>query len=197
MTRVDVRLMLTRERFDTQITCLRSIALEAIRNRIRDIPDFPQPGILFRDLTPVLADPGLLRATVEALVAPFRDSRPTAVAGMEARGFIFGAAVAYALGVGFIPLRKEGKLPHRTYGAAYALEYGAATLEVHVDAAGPGDRILLVDDLIATGGTATAGCELITRCGAQVVGCAFVIELDALGGRARLAPHPVHALIHY
>lgn len=171
--------------------------MEAIRHRVRDIPDFPQPGIVFRDLTPVLADPGLLRATIDALAAPFRDSGITAVAGMEARGFIFGAAVAYVLGTGFVPLRKAGKLPHRTYGAAYALEYGEATLEMHVDAVGTNDRVLLVDDLIATGGTAAASCQLVARSGATVVGCAFVIELDALGGRAQLAPHPVHALIHY
>jgi adenine phosphoribosyltransferase len=174
-----------------------STALEDIRRRVRDIPDFPKPGILFRDLTPVLADPALLRATIASLAAPFRDSGITAVAGMEARGFIFGAAVAYALGAGFIPLRKAGKLPYRTYRAAYALEYGEATLEMHVDAAGAGDRVLLVDDLIATGGTAAASCQLVAQSGAEIAGCAFVIELDALGGRARLVPHRVHALVCY
>ena len=119
------------------------------------------------------------------------------VAGMEARGFIFGSLVARELGVGFVPLRKAGKLPHQIYRAAYALEYGEAVLEMHVDAVGSGDKVLLVDDLLATGGTAVASCELVRRTGAAIVGCSFVIELDALQGRARLAPHLVHALINY
>jgi len=164
---------------------------------VRDIPDFPRPGILFRDLTPLMADGELLRSTAAALAEPFRGRGITKVAGMEARGFIFGTLVAYVLGVGFIPLRKAGKLPYQTHRAAYALEYGDAMLEMHVDAAAQDDNILLVDDLMATGGTAAASCDLITRAGAKVAGCAFVVELDFLNGRQLLAPHRVHSLLHY
>jgi adenine phosphoribosyltransferase len=169
---------------------------QRLKAKIRDIPDFPKPGIVFKDLTPALADGALLREIGEALAAPFRDSRVTAVAGMEARGFIFGSLVAYVLGVGFVPLRKPGKLPHRTHQADYALEYGNATLEMHVDALAASDTVLLVDDLLATGGTAAASCALVQRSGARIAGCAFVIELDSLGGRQVLAPHPVYSLLH-
>lgn len=171
--------------------------MEEIKARIRDVPDFPKPGIVFKDLTPVLADGALLVKTVEALVLPFKDSGITRVAGMEARGFIFASLVAYHLEVGFVPLRKAGKLPHTTHRAAYALEYGEAVLEMHTDALSAKDRVLLVDDLLATGGTAAASLDLVTRAGASVVGFAFVIELDFLRGRERLAPHFVHSLLHY
>ncbi len=171
--------------------------MDLLRSKVRDIPDFPKPGILFKDLTPVIADSRLLRASAEALAEPFRTNDVTVVAGMEARGFIFGSIVAYILGVGFVPLRKAGKLPHQTHRAAYALEYGEASLEMHIDAVSARDHVLLVDDLIATGGTAAASCDLILRAGARIAGCAFVIELDFLAGRQLLAPHRVHALLHY
>ena len=171
--------------------------MDSLRSMVREVADFPKPGILFRDLTPVIADGDLLREAAEALAAPFRNRGVSKVAGMEARGFIFGSVVAYVLGTGFVPLRKAGKLPYRTHRAAYALEYGEAVLEMHVDAITPADNVLLIDDLIATGGTAAASCELIAMAGARIAGCAFVIELDFLGGRKLLAPHPVHTLLHY
>lgn len=171
--------------------------VDDIRHAIRDIPDFPEPGILFRDLTPVMRDGHLLRAASAALAAPFRDAAITAVAGMEARGFVFGSLVAAEIGAGFVPLRKPGKLPYRTHRMEYALEYGSAALEMHVDAIGAGDRVLLVDDLIATGGTAAASCALVERAGARVAGCAFVVELAALGGRSLLGGRAVHSLVVY
>lgn len=171
--------------------------MEALKAKIRDIPDFPKPGIVFRGITPLVRDPAALRVAVHHLVHPFVGERINAVAGMEARGFIFGALAAWELGVGFIPLRKPGKLPYDVQSASYSLEYGEAALEVHIDAVGAGERVLLVDDLIATGGTAAASCELIENLGAEVSACAFVIELDALGGRHRLARYRVHSLLHY
>jgi len=162
---------------------------------IRTVPDFPKPGVLFRDLTPLMADASALRATVEALVAPFRADRIERVAGMEARGFIFGALAAHALGAGFVPLRKPGKLPAEVEAVTYALEYGTATLEVHRDAFGHGRRVLLVDDVLATGGTAAASVDLLERLGATLVGCAFVLELPALHGRNRLPGRRLHAVL--
>jgi adenine phosphoribosyltransferase len=171
--------------------------MDIITSRIRDIPDFPKPGILFKDLTPLLRDPVALKVAIEALAQPFRDAGVTAVAGMEARGFIFGTLVAAALGVGFVPLRKPGKLPAATHSVAYDLEYGSATLEIHQDALEASDRVLLVDDLMATGGTAAASLALVRLTGATVLGCAFVIELDFLNGRAALGDCRVHSLLHY
>lgn len=171
--------------------------MQRIKALIRDIPDFPKPGVVFKDLTPVIGDRQSLRRVTEKLADPFREHGITAVAGMEARGFIFGALVARELEVGFIPLRKPGKLPADAHSASYELEYGAATLEIHADAAGPDDKVLLVDDLIATGGTAVASCELVNRTGAQIAGCAFVIELDFLGGRNSLGDTTIHSLIHF
>ena len=171
--------------------------MDDIMALIRDVPDFPEPGIVFRDLTPVLANgPALARVTAE-LARPYHNDGITAVAGMEARGFIFGALVAQALGVGFVPLRKPGKLPAASHSVSYDLEYGSAILEMHTDAVGPDDRILLIDDWIATGGTAAASCELVSRAGADIAACAFVIELDFLNGRELLRGTPVHSLIHY
>ena len=170
--------------------------MDLIKARIRDIPDFPKPGILFKDLTPLMRDPVALRMTTDALAAPFREAGVTAVVGMEARGFIFGTLVAAALNVGFVPLRKPGKLPAATHAVAYDLEYGSATLEMHQDALDASDRVLLVDDLMATGGTAAASLALVRQTGATVVGCAFVIELDFLQGRGALGDCPVHALLH-
>ncbi len=171
--------------------------MKRLEAKIRNIPDFPSPGIQFKDITPLVRDPATLRLTVHQLLHPFLGERLTAVAGMEARGFIFGSLVAWELGVGFVPLRKPGKLPFQVQSASYDLEYGSTTLELHVDALGPGDRVLLIDDLIATGGTAAAGCELIEQVGAEIAGCAFVIELDELKGRQKLSRYRVHALIHY
>ncbi len=171
--------------------------MDRLKAKIRTIPDFPKPGIQFKDITPLVQDPASLRLAVHQLLFPFLGERLSAVVGMEARGFIFGALVAWELGVGFVPLRKPGKLPHVTQSADYELEYGSATLEVHADALTETDRVLLVDDLIATGGTAAASCRLIEALGAEVAGCAFVVELDGLGGRERLSGYRLHSLVHY
>ncbi len=171
--------------------------MERLKAKIRDIPDFPKPGILFKDITPLVRDPAALRLAVHQLLHPFLGQDITAVAGMEARGFIFGALVAWELGLGFVPLRKPGKLPHDVQTVDYDLEYGSAALEIHADALDKGDRVLLIDDLLATGGTAKASCELIESLGAEVAACAFVVELDFLKGRDRLANYPVHSLVHY
>ncbi len=171
--------------------------MQQIEANIRNIPDFPKPGIQFKDITPLLKDPAILKFTVHELIKPFIDKNISAVAGMEARGFIFGTLAAWELGVGFIPLRKPGKLPAKTQSVSYDLEYGSAELEIHTDALAANDRVLLVDDLIATGGTAAASCELIEMIGAEIVACAFVIELDVLKGREKLSKYSIHSLIHY
>jgi len=168
-----------------------------LRDLIRDVPDFPKPGILFRDVTPLLADPNGLRRAVEALAAPFRKAGVERVLGIESRGFILGAPVALALGAGLVIVRKPGKLPWQTVSASYELEYGSDTLEMHVDAVTPGQRVLIVDDLIATGGTACAAAELALGAKADLLGCAFLIELSALGGRARLEVPIVHCVLEY
>jgi adenine phosphoribosyltransferase len=164
---------------------------------IRAIPDFPKPGILFRDLTPLLGNAAALRTTIGRLIEPYRTAEVAVVAGMEARGFIFGALAAWQLGAGFVPLRKPGKLPASVESVSYDLEYGIATLEVHRDALSPGQRVLLVDDVLATGGTAAASIELMRRLGATLVGCAFVAELAALEGRSRLGSVPIHSVLSY
>jgi adenine phosphoribosyltransferase len=169
----------------------------ALRRLIRDIPDFPKPGILFRDVTPLLLDPAALRAAVEAVAAPFRDARVDRVLGIESRGFLLGPAVALHLGAGFGLVRKGGKLPWNTHRVDYTLEYGSDAVEMHTDAVEPGQRVLVVDDLIATGGTAAAAVELGRRAGGTCVGASFLIELSALGGRAQLDGIPVHAVITY
>ena len=168
-----------------------------LRAKIRAVPDFPEPGILFRDVTPLLADPEALAFVGAELVRPFAADRVDAVAGIDARGFVFGALAARELATGFVPIRKGGKLPYRTLSESYELEYGDGTLEMHADAISPGTRVLVVDDLIATGGTAAATCALIERARGDVVGLSFVIELEALGGRDKLAGHVVHAVVGY
>lgn len=171
--------------------------MNRLKSKIRDIPDFPKPGIVFKDITPLVKDPAALRLTVHQLLHPFLGRDITAVAGMEARGFIFGALIAWELGIPFIPLRKPGKLPYDVQSVSYDLEYGSAELEVHIDAVDSRDKVLLVDDLLATGGTAKASCELIEKLGASVVACAFVVELDFLAGREKLSGYEVHSLLHY
>lgn len=171
--------------------------MDRLKSSIRNIPDFPKPGIQFKDITPLVKDPAMLRLAVHQLLHPFLGEEITGVAGMEARGFIFGSMVAWELGVGFIPLRKPGKLPYDVQTVSYDLEYGSASLEAHLDAVSVGDKILLIDDLIATGGTAKASCELIEKLGAEVSGCAFVIELSELNGRDALSGYRFHSLIQY
>ena len=171
--------------------------IDALRGLIRDVPDFPKEGIVFKDITPLIGDPRGLVTALDLLAEPYREAGVTAVAGMESRGFIFGVAVAERLGVGFVPVRKPGKLPAETVAEEYELEYGTDRLEVHRDAAGQGDRVLIVDDLLATGGTAAATVRLIRSLGAAVVGAAFVIELGFLSGRDKLSGVDVHSLITY
>lgn len=172
-------------------------AMDNVFSLVRDVPDFPKPGILFKDLTPVFRDAAAFRALIEALATPFADAKVDAVLGVEARGFILGAAVAMHLGAGFAPARKPGKLPAATDREAYSLEYGNDALELHRGTFAAGDRVLVVDDVIATGGTARAALALAQRQSATVVGVAFAIELDFLKGRALLpAGVPVHSLLH-
>ena len=168
-----------------------------LRAHIRDIPDFPTPGIVFKDITPLLLDPEALDAAVLGLARLVADAQVDLVVAAEARGFILGGALARELGAGFVLARKPGKLPAQTISAEYELEYGIDVLEVHADAFAGGARVLVHDDLLATGGTASALCRLVGDLGAEVVGCAFLLELSFLGGRARLAPHEVRALIDY
>jgi adenine phosphoribosyltransferase len=168
-----------------------------LRTYVRDIPDFPAPGILFRDITPLLLDAAALDAAVAGLAARVEPAEVDFVVAAEARGFILGAALARELGAGFVPARKPGKLPAKTVSAEYTLEYGLDALEVHADALAHGARVLVHDDLLATGGTAGALCDLVADLGAEVLGCAFLVELCFLGGRARLAPHRVYSLIEY
>ena len=168
-----------------------------LKNYIRDIPDFPKPGILFRDITPLLADKQAFSDAVKALAEPFADSAIDYVAAVEARGFIFGSAVAEALGTGFIPIRKKGKLPHKTTSVTYDLEYGTDTLEVHADAVADGGRILMVDDLLATGGTMAAACGLMEKLNAEIAALAFLIELTPLAGREKLTNHNIYTVISY
>lgn len=170
--------------------------MERLTAKIRAIPDFPKPGMVFRDITPLVKDPAALRLAVHRLMYPFLGENITAVAGLEAKGFILGSLLAWELGVGFIPVRKPGKLPYKVQSTT-DVDYSAVALEMHADAVKPGDRILLVDDLIATGDTAAASCEMIENLGVEIVACAFLVELDALKGRSRLARYRVYSLVHY
>jgi adenine phosphoribosyltransferase len=166
---------------------------------IRTIPDYPKPGIMFRDITTLLGNPRAFRRAVDEMVQPYAGVKVDKVAGLEARGFILGGAVAHQLSTGFVPIRKKGKLPHTVIGEDYALEYGQDRVEIHIDAIEPGDHVLLVDDLIATGGTAAAGIRLLERAGAVVIGCSFVIDLPELGGadKLRAMGKKVHALVAF
>lgn len=174
----------------------RSSAVD-LESFIRPVPDFPKPGILFRDITPALADPRALAAAIDRMVAPWRGERLDAIAAVEARGFLFAGPLALALGVGVIPVRKPGKLPAETIHHDYELEYGRDRLEMHKGMLAPGARVLVVDDVLATGGTAAACMRLVEAGGATVAGAAFLIELAALGGRERLAPHRVETVLTY
>ncbi|HTU17285.1 MAG TPA: adenine phosphoribosyltransferase [Gemmataceae bacterium] len=164
---------------------------------IRDIPDFPKPGILFKDITPLLAEPRAFQYAIDRLTEHYPAEKVDVVAAAEARGFLFAAPLALQLSKPLVPLRKPGKLPHKTHSLRYELEYGSAELHVHIDAVSPRARVLLIDDLLATGGTMEASCQLIQKAGGQVLGCAFLVELAFLGGRAKLQPHEVFSLIMY
>ena len=168
-----------------------------LRRLVRDIPDYPKPGILFRDITPMLADPKALEVATDALAEPFLGMDIDVIAAAEARGFIFAAPLAMKLGAGFVPIRKPGKLPFDFHTFAYELEYGTDELQIHVDGVKPGQRVVIVDDLLATGGTMEACCRLLEKCDAKIVGCSFLIHLVPLGGEARLTPYDVHSVIRY
>jgi adenine phosphoribosyltransferase len=168
-----------------------------VRRTIRDVKDFPKPGIVFKDVTPVLLDAKLFGEAVELMASPYRDTRISRVVSIESRGFLFGAPIALELGAGLVPIRKPGKLPAATQRVEYALEYGTDALEIHHDAIQAGDRVLVVDDVLATGGTANAAAQLVGRTGASVLGFSFLIELDFLNGRQRLQGRRVEALLHY
>jgi adenine phosphoribosyltransferase len=169
------------------------MTIDKLRAAIRDVPDFPQKGILFKDITPVLADPSLFKLAVDTFANRYKGQRIDKVAVIDARGFLFGSAVAYQLGAGIVPVRKKGKLPYKTIEESYSLEYGTATLAMHVDAIRKGERVLLLDDLLATGGTAAATANLIENLGGTIVEIAFLIELAFLNGRKKLSKHKVFA----
>ena len=171
--------------------------LDEIQQAIRTIPDFPKPGILFKDITPLLADARLFAGTIDFLTEPFSPGMIDAVVGIDARGFIFAAAAALKLEAGFVPVRKKGKLPYTTHEEDYALEYGTATVAMHTDALKPGSRVLLIDDLLATGGTAAAAAALVQKLGGQILEIAFLIELSALGGRQKLKQFPIRSVVTY
>ena len=171
--------------------------LTRLRAAVRDIPDFPKPGILFRDITPILGDPDLLRLAIDAFADASRPTGVRKIVGIDARGFLFGTAVAYRIGAGFVPVRKKGKLPHETEAFSYSLEYGEATVEMHKDAIAKGERVILIDDLLATGGTAAAAIALIEKLGGEVVEAQFLIELEELQGRGKLGGHSVRTFIKF
>jgi adenine phosphoribosyltransferase len=172
-------------------------ATEALRAAVRDVVDFPKPGIIFKDITPILANGKLFRQSVSLLCETTGGAKIDKIVGIDARGFIFAAAVADRLGVGFVPVRKKGKLPWKTRQTAYSLEYGEAIVELHEDAIHPGESVLLVDDLLATGGTAAAAAKLLDELGANLIGISVLIELSFLRGRSKLAPHPVSSILSY
>jgi adenine phosphoribosyltransferase len=174
-----------------------SETVERLRAAVRDVPDFPKKGIVFKDITPVLSDSGLFRASIDLFLKRCRGREIDKIVGIDARGFIFGSAVAYELGVGFVPIRKRGKLPYRTEIAKYSLEYGDAEMEMHTDAVRKGERVVLVDDLLATGGTSAAAAVLIRNAGADLIEAQFLIELEFLEGRKRLEPTPVTSFLKY
>ena len=173
------------------------MSAEELRAKIREVPDFPKPGILFYDITTVLKDPAAYKEAIDLMLEPYRGEQIDLVVGMESRGFIFAAPLADRLGAGFVPVRKLGKLPAETIEVEYDLEYGTATLEIHRDAIQPGQRVLVVDDLLATGGTVLGTIELVRRLGGEIAGLSFMVELASLGGRAKLGEFAIHTLIAY
>jgi adenine phosphoribosyltransferase len=173
------------------------VSADDLRAKIREIPDFPKPGILFYDITTLLKDAGAFKESIELMLEPFRDNKPDIVVGMESRGFIFSAPMAIQLDAGFVPVRKLGKLPAETASVEYALEYGTNTLEIHKDALQPGQKVLIVDDLLATGGTVLGTIELVKMLKAEVIGLAFLVELLFLKGRERLGDYFIHSVIQY
>ena len=174
-----------------------SPALEKLRSAIRDVPDFPKPGIVFKDITPVLCDGVLFRQSIDLFLDRCRDKRIDKIVCIDARGFLFGSAVAYELGLGLVPIRKKGKLPYKCESAAYTLEYGEAEMEMHVDSVQPGERIVLIDDLLATGGTSASAVALIKKVGGELVEAQFLIELEFLHGRKKLEPTPMVSFLKY
>src|ERR1700757_4450299 len=174
-----------------------SAIMDRLRAGVRDVPDFPKKGIVFKDITPVLNDPALFRASIDLFLERCRGLTIDKIVGIDARGFLFGSAVAYELGVGFVPIRKRGKLPYKTDIAKYSLEYGEAEMEMHIDAMESGERVVLVDDLLATGGTSAAAAALIKKVGGELLEAQFLIELDFLHGREKLKPTPVTAFLKY
>ena len=174
-----------------------SIAIEKLRAAVRDVPDFPKEGIVFKDITPILNDPMLFRASIDLFLDRCRSLQIDRIVGIDARGFLFGSAVAYELGLGFVPIRKRGKLPYKTELAKYSLEYGEAEMEMHIDAITAGERIVLVDDLLATGGTSAAAAVLIRKVGGHLLEAQFLIELEFLQGRKRIEPTPVTSFLKY
>src|SRR5437870_3955312 len=174
-----------------------SATIAEIEKAIRNIPDFPKPGIQFKDITPVLADPRLFANTIDLLLDGYKPGSVDAIVGIDARGFIFAAAAALKLKAGFIPIRKKGKLPYSTIEQSYELEYGSSTIAIHTDAVGPGSRVLLIDDLLATGGTAQAAAQLVDKIGAKILEISFLIELSFLKGREKLGNYPLRSLVVY
>src|SRR5450432_4662109 len=172
-------------------------SIDRLRAAVRDVPNFPKHGIMFKDITPILVDPALFRDSIDCFLERCRLLSPDKVVGIDARGFLFGSAVAYALGVGFVPIRKKGKLPFKTARAVYSLEYGDAEMEMHVDSIDPGEKIVLIDDLLATGGTSAAAAALITKVGGDLLEAQFLIELEFLHGREKLDPTPVVTFLKF
>jgi adenine phosphoribosyltransferase len=171
--------------------------LERLRTGIRDVADFPKKGIIFKDITPILSDPGMFHASIDLFLERCRGKKIDKIVGIDARGFLFGSTVAYELGIGFVPIRKRGKLPYKTEIAKYSLEYGEAEMEMHIDAMMRGERVVLVDDLLATGGTSAAAAALISKVGGQLLEAQFLIELEFLRGRKKLQPTPVVSFLKY
>ena len=174
-----------------------SDVIDKLRAAVRDVPDFPKPGIIFKDITPILGSGELFRASIDVFLEQCRDKEIDKIVGIDARGFLFGSAVAYELGVGFVPLRKKGRLPYKTESAKYSLEYGEAEMELHLDAIEPGERVVLIDDLLATGGTSASAATLIKKVGGVLLAAQFLIELEFLHGREKLEPVPVVSFLKY
>jgi adenine phosphoribosyltransferase len=176
---------------------MESDMIATLRAAVRDVPDFPKKGIIFKDITPILKDGVLFRASIDVFLEQCKGKKLDKIVGIDARGFVFGSAVAYELGIGFVPLRKKGRLPYKTESAAYTLEYGEAEMELHIDAIVPGEKIVLIDDLLATGGTSASAVTLIKKVGGQLIDAIFLIELEFLHGREKLVPTPVTSFLKY